>query len=226
MTTTPELIDALAADATPVRRLRHPLARAAGWLLFAACVVALLAISHGFRSDLEQRLQQPMFVTGMTASLLTGMLAVVASFLISLPDRSRLWCLLPFPALVVWMSTIGYGCLTSWIGLGPDGICLVELARCFATLLLTSVPLSVAILVMLRHAAPLYPRSTVLMGSLGVAAVTASVLLLFHDIDATAMILVWNFGTAALIVGTSGALARKAFSWVRPQSSLRVASGR
>ncbi len=223
MTTTPELIAALAADATPMRRLRHPVVRAAGWLLFASFVVALLAVSHGFRPDLPQRLQQPIFVTGMTASLLTGVLAAIASFLISLPDRSRLWSLLPLPSLLVWLSTIGYGCLTSWIGLGPGGICLVELTRCFATLLLTSVPLSGAILFMLRHAAPLYPRSTVLMASLGVAAVTASVLSLFHDIDASAMILVWNFGTAALIVGTSGALARKAFSWVRP--GLRAAGG-
>jgi hypothetical protein len=154
MTTTPELIATLAADATPVRRLRHPLVRASSWLLLAVFVVALLAISQGLRPDLAQRLEQPTFVIGVAAALLTGVLAAIASCLVSLPDRSRLWSLLPVPTLLLWLSTIGYGCLTSWIGLGPDGMRPSEVARCFATLLLTSVPLSVAMLVMLRHAAP------------------------------------------------------------------------
>lgn len=213
MTATPELIVALAANAMPVRRLRHPLVRASSWLLLAAFVVVLLTISQGLRPDLAQRLEQPTFVIGIAAALLTGVLAAIASCLISLPDRSRLWGLLPVPALLVWVSTIGYGCLTDWIGFGPDGMRLSEVARCFATLLLTSVPLSVAMLVMLRHAAPLYPRSVATMGSLGVAAITASALSLFHDLDATVMILAWNFGTVFVIVGTFGVLGRKVFAW-------------
>ncbi len=38
------------------------------------------------------------------------------------------------------------------------------------------------------------------MGSLAVAAITATALSLFHVIDATAMILMWNVGTAALFM--------------------------
>src|ERR1700687_3836516 len=114
MITTPDLIEALAANVTPVRRLRPPLARATSWLSLAAVILVLLAVSHGARPDLAQRLQQPMFVVGIAASLLTGVLAAMASFLVSLPDRSRGWLLLPLPALVVWISTIGYGCLTDW----------------------------------------------------------------------------------------------------------------
>jgi len=220
MTTTPELISVLAANAAPVRRLRHPMVRAAGWLLLAALVVVLLAVGQGLRSDLADRLEQPVFVISMTASLSTGVLAAVAAFLVGLPDRSRLWGLLPVPTFALWVSTIGYGCLTSWIGLGPDGVSLNETGRCLATLLLTSVPLSIVMLVMLRHAAPLYPRSVAVIGSLAVAAITASVLSLVHDLDATAMILAWNIGTTALMVGTGGVLGRLVFAWVR-RSSLR-----
>jgi hypothetical protein len=36
--TTPDLIESLVAGAAPVRRLRPPVARAAGWLLFAGLV--------------------------------------------------------------------------------------------------------------------------------------------------------------------------------------------
>ena len=215
MTTTPDLIHALAADATPVRRLRHPLVRAAGWLVLAAFIVVLLAVGQGLRPDLADRLHQPAFAIGMAASLLTGILAAIAAFLVGLPDRSHLWGLLPVPPFALWMSTIGYGCLTGWIGLGPDGIHLNEMARCFATLLLTSIPLSVAMLVMLRHAAALYPRSVAVIGSLGVAAITASALSLVHELDATVMVLAWNVGTATLMVGTSGVLGRRVFSWMR-----------
>lgn len=218
MITTPDLINALAANATPVRRLRPPLARAACWLLLAALILALLAISQGIRPDFAQRLRHPAFVISMGASLLTGILAAIAAFLISLPDRSRLWLFLPAPALVAWLSTIGYQCLTNWVSFGPEGVHLGETARCFATLVLTSLPLSLAMLLMLRHAAVLRPTAVTLTGSLAVAAITATALSLFHDLDATAMILTWNLGAAALIIGLGGMLGRRMFSWVVPRS--------
>jgi hypothetical protein len=102
----------------------------------------------------------------MAASLLTGVLAAITAFLVSLPDRSRLWLLLPIPALVVWFSNIGYQCLVQWIAIGPDGISLGEAARCFSTLVLTGLPLSLAMLVMLRHAAPLRPTAIILVWGL------------------------------------------------------------
>ena len=39
------------------------------------------------------------------------MLAAVAAFMVSLPDRSQRWLLLPVPTLVLWVGTVGYGCL-------------------------------------------------------------------------------------------------------------------
>jgi len=103
--TTPDLIEALAANLTPVRRLRPPVTRAACWLLLAALVLALLAVSQGIRPDLAQLLREPTFILGMSGALLTGVLAAVAAFMLSLPDRSRFCLLLPAPALVLWLST-------------------------------------------------------------------------------------------------------------------------
>jgi hypothetical protein len=190
--------------------------RATLWLLFAALILVLLAISHGARPDLAYRVQQPQFVIAIASSLLTGVLAAIASFYISLPDRSRLWLFLPVPALVVWLATISYGCLTDWVSVQPGGISLGETARCFATLVLTSVPLSLAMLVMLRHAAMFRPTLVAAMGSFAVAAITATALSFFHDLDATVMILMWNLGTAALLVGFGILLGRKMLSRVAP----------
>ncbi|HKA41890.1 MAG TPA: DUF1109 domain-containing protein [Burkholderiales bacterium] len=216
MITTPDLIESLVADATPVRRLRPPLVRAAGWLLFAVVLLALGAVAHGMRPDLALRLQQPAFVTGIAASLATGVLAAIASFVVSVPDRSRLWLLLPAPALLAWVSAIGYGCLTDWVSIQPGTVTLGETARCFATLVLISTPLSLAMLVMLRHAALLAPTPVAIAGSLAVAAMTASALSLFHELDATAMVLIWNIGVAGALVALGGAFGRRMFSWMAP----------
>jgi hypothetical protein len=116
--------------------------------------------------------------------------------------------LLPLPPLVLWVSTIGYGCLTDWVSMGLNGVRMGEAARCFATLLLTSVPLSIAMLVMVRYAALLRPTEVCMTGGLAVAAITSFALSLFHDLDATIMILLWNFGSAALIAGLASVFGR------------------
>jgi len=215
--TTPDLIESLVAGAKPVRRLRPPAARAALWLLFALAIVSLLAVSHGLRPDLGARLGQLLFVTGLAASLLTGVLAAVAAFIVSLPDRSRLWLLLPAPALTLWVSTIGYGCLTDWVEIGADGLRLGEAVDCFATLVLISAPLSLAILVMLRYTALLEPARAAAMGALAVSAIAAMALSLFHSLDATVMVLMWNLGIAALFVGLANLFGNKIFSLVAPR---------
>lgn len=221
MINTSDLITSLVADAKPVKRLWPPLLRAGGWLLMAGVVLGLLAVNQGVRPDLVRCLHDPAFVTSLAAAILTGVLATVAAFLVSLPDRSRFWLLLPLPALVLWLSNIGYQCLTQWISIAPGGMSFGEAARCFATLVLTSVPLSCALLVMLRYTALLRPTAVALMGSLAVSAITATALTLFHTMDATAMILMWNIGTAVLLVGAAGIFGRRTLRWVAPRTFAR-----
>jgi hypothetical protein len=217
MMSTDDLIDLLVADAIPVRRLRPPIARALCWLLFAALILALVAVGHGVRPDLMLKLRQPVFSISVAAALMTGVLGSMASFIASIPGRSRRWLLLPVPALTVWISTIGYGCLTDWVSIGPGGVSLGETARCFATLAVTGIPLSLAMLIMLRYVARLTPVPVAMTGSLAVAAMTAAALSLFHPLDATVMVLMWNFGFAAMLLVLSSLYGRRLFEWVRPQ---------
>jgi hypothetical protein len=210
---TPDLIEALVDGATPVRRLRRPLVRAALWLLLAGLVLGLIVTGHGLRPDIAERLRQPVFVLSMMAALITGILAAIASFQISLPDRSRWWLLFPAPALAVWLSTIGYGCLSDWVSVGPNDNRISETVRCFATLLLTSVPLSIAMLVMLRYTALLRPTESSAMSGLAIAAMTAFSLSLVHDLDASLTILVWNLGVAGLIAAFACLFGRRMLAW-------------
>ncbi len=117
----------------------------------------------------------------------------------------------------MWLSTVGYGCLTDWVSLRPGGITLGETARCFATLMLIGTPLSLALLVMLRYAARLAPTPVAMAAALAVAAISATALSLFHPLDASAMILVWTVGVAAVFVALAGLYGRRMFSWVAPR---------
>lgn len=217
MISTPDLIDSLVAEAQPVRPLRPPVVRALCWLLFAALMLMLVALGHGVRPDLMLKLHQPVFATGVAAALTTGILAAIASFIASIPGRSQRWMLLPAPALALWLSTIGYGCLTNWVSIGADGISPGETARCLATLAVTGIPLSLVMLIMLRHVARLSPAPVAMTASLAVAAMTAVALSMFHPFDTTVMILLWNFGVATLLLTLSGLYGRRLFEWVAPQ---------
>lgn len=200
MTSTSGLIDALTRNLSPVRRQRHPVLRATAFVLLAAFVVAMLAVARGWRSDLSDMLMEPRFGLALAGSLLTGILGTVAAFYASQPGRNRSWLALPIPPLVLWLSTVGYQCLSNWVVMDPAGMRLGETAECFATLALTSLPLSLALFLMLRHFAWLNARVVTLAGSLAVAGFTSTALALFHPLDASAMILLFNFGVAVAFV--------------------------
>ncbi|MDG4885423.1 NrsF family protein [Mesorhizobium sp. WSM4884] len=206
MIPTDDLISALTANLRPVRRLRPPLLRATGFLLLAALILAMIAAAHGWRPGLLVRLAEIRFALSLAGALFTGALAAVAAFLVSLPGRSRHWLWLPFPALALWLFSIGYQCLSFWTPMVPGDASPGETASCVATLVLTSLPLSLALGLMLRHAANFNPAPVIFAASLSVAGITATALTLFHPIDASVEILMFNLGTGLLIMLSGAAI--------------------
>ena len=211
---TSDLIQTLANAVRPVRVIRPPLFRASCWLLIALAVLTLLAVEHGLRSDIANQLRNPSFLVGTTASCLTGALAALGCLMASAPDRTRYWLMLPLPSLAVWMATIGYGCLTDWVSYEAGSLRLGAAFQCFATVLLVSLPLSASIFVMLRHAARLRPTLVTLAAGLAVAGMTSTAMSLLYRLDATIMNLIWNLGTATLIVMIEAIFGRRALTRV------------
>lgn len=222
MMPTRDLIAILAAGATPVRRLRRPMLRAASWLGLAALVIAMLIIGQGLRPDIWACVRDMRFDVALAGAALTGIAGAVATFMLSLPDRPRWWALAPLPPLVLWLSSIGYQCITDWVAFDPAGLRWGETARCFATLVLASLPLSLAMLVMIRYAAPLRPTLATLTASLAVAACTAVAMFAVHKFDASLMILMWSVFSTGLMVGVGGLLGRRMLMW----AATRVGSER
>lgn len=200
MVTTQELIRQLADDARPVRRLRPPLLRAAIWIAMAAALLTAIATAIGIRPDLGEKLGDPAFLVEVVSVALTGIMAAVAAFHVGLTDRSPRWALLPIPTLLLWLSTVGYGGLTNWAGPDPSSLVGSISVPCLKTIALGSTPLAVMLFFMLRHARFVRATATAGVAAIAVAGLTVSALRTFHELDATAMVLIWNVGAGAVIV--------------------------
>lgn len=215
-TRTEDLIARLAADVRPVRPLRPPMLRALFWLAVAVLVIGTVVAAFGIRPDFMDEMGETRYQLEWAGSMLTGILAAIAAFHVSLPDRPRAWALLPLPGLALWLFSIGYGCLTDWVRHGPDGFTLGVSFFCFRSILLISIPLSLALLAMLRLAAPVRPVATAVTGLLAAAALSACGVSMFHGDEATLMVLIWHGGAVAVVVGLGALLNRRLFGLFSP----------
>lgn len=207
---TDRLIERLAAAAQPVRRLQPPVLRAG---LFLAAVAAVLAAVVLLFADLDlfaRRAADPKLAAELVFTLLTGILAVIAAFELSLPDRAAAWALLPLPSLALWIASSGYSCWRHFLVHGPEGWIIGESANCFRFILAVSVPLAVCLVILLRRAAPLTPVRVAAVGGLGVAAIAAFTLQFFHPFDVTFMDLAVHAAAVAIIIAAVAAAERAA----------------
>ncbi len=200
---TDKLIGRLVAEAAPVRRLRPPLVRAALWLLAVAAVGAVLIFAASDLATFERRAEDPKLVLELIGTLATGIAAVIAAFYLSLPDRSGAWALLPLPPLALWIASSGYSCYRHWITVGPNGWELGESGHCFRFILAVSVPLGIALFLLLRQARPIAPVRVAATGGLGVAGVAAFFLQFFHPFDVTLIDLASHLAAVGLVVAVS-----------------------
>lgn len=208
---TEDLVGSLVADLGPVKRLRPPMVRAAGWLALSVLVIAAVVAVKGFRPDLGARLAEPWEVAQLVAAGATGVLAAIAAFHLALPDRSDAWALLPLPGFALWVASLGWGCVSDFIRLGADGIALGTSWACLGFILALSIPLGGAMLFALRHAGPIRPVPTAAIGVLSVAMLASVALSLIHHLDAAIMILVWHAGAVLVAVALSAGLSRPGF---------------
>jgi hypothetical protein len=207
LTAIEQLIETLVADAKPVRRLRPPLARAAVWLVAFVAGVGAVTFMTGAWPAMIARLADTRFAIEMAATFVTGLAAVIAAFYVSLPDRSRLWMLLPVPTLLLWLATSGYGCYRNWIAYGPQGWALGRSSDCFVFIVTMSIPVAVALYLALRRAPPLEPMRVMATGGVGVAALAAATLQFYHPFDVTIVDLTVHVAALLVVVVAMTAFA-------------------
>jgi hypothetical protein len=203
------LISALAATLRPVRPLPPPALRTLFWLIIVAAIAAALAAFADVAAMWHRMTATPdMWLAGL-GSIATMATAAFAAFEVSLPDRSRAWALLPLPAATLWVGASGLGCMRTYVLPGAHVASISETRDCLLFIIGLSVPLSAALLVMLRRAHSLAPSLTVAMAGLASAAAAATLLNFFHPFDAAAIDLAVHAGAVAIVVAAVSALGTR-----------------
>lgn len=200
-TSTDALIETLTRDSKPIRRLAPPMMRALLWLSGALALSAVAVLGFDRLGPFLRRAgQDPAVWAEMAGAFGTGVLAVIAAFHVSLPDRSSRWLFLPVPTMLLWIVGGGAGCWRDWDSAGRPEMALGESGRCMLFILGIGLPLGLAALLILRRARPLFPERTAIMGGLGAAALAAFLLEFFHPITVTLMDLAVHALAVALVI--------------------------
>ena len=194
------LIDDLSLHLRPVRPLAGPLRRSASWLAVVCLIGVVLAVFADVGRMWARLTATPDMAMAALGALGTAVLATVAAFISSVPGRSRMWALLPLPAASIWIGASGLGCLRSYALPGN----LVRPAEngmpCLVFIIVFSVPLSGLLVLMLRRACVLEPGLTACLAGLASAAAAATLLNLFHPLDAAAVDLSMHAVAVGLVI--------------------------
>jgi len=210
---TQELIKRLAADTSTVRRLHPPWRRAVFWLAIALPYVAAVVRSKLMMVDPSQTLADPRFMIEQAATFATAVTAAIAAFCSTVPGFDRRMLLLPLAPLALWIASVGHGCVQDWLRFGADGLAIRPDWECLPSATIIGIVPAIAMVAMLRRGAPLYPRLTLALGALAVAAIGNFGMQFFHFRDASIMMLFWHLGNVAVLSLLAGWLGAHVLGW-------------
>ncbi len=171
--------------------------------------------------DVSRMLANRQFAVEEVATLLTAITAVMAAFCSVVPGYDRRILLLPLLPLAIWLLSLGGGCINDWVRLGARGLELRPDWACLPPASLIGIVPALALLVMLRRGAPLYPRITLALAALAVAALGNFGLRIYHVGDASIMVLVWHFASVIVLSLIAGWIGPSVLFW---KTAGRVAS--
>ena len=206
---TEKLIDYLIDDLRPVRRAFSPWLRSSLFLGLAAMLGLMIAVLHGKVVTFQDMLDGLLPNLTLVGSLLTGLMATIATFMLAEPGRDRGWLLLPVPGFVLWLSTLGHQCLTNWVSFNSSSMTLGQTSECMATLFLIAIPLGLFAIIMLRATTFIAPTSIALMASLAISGISAAAMNTFHPVDTSVLILGFNAGLVVIIACISLIVGRR-----------------
>ena len=195
------LIRMLATDLTPVCRLASPTLRVLAWLALVVGIAAGLIMAYDVAPMLREFSTSFDLCTAAVGSTFTAVLASVAAFQLSLPDRKPGWAMLPLPAAVLWISANAIGCLGPWAAVAAGTTTFGGTDDCLFFILGVSMPLSILLMFMLRSGYSLRPNLTSTLCGLASGAASATLLYFVHPHDATATDLaVHAFAVCAVVL--------------------------
>lgn len=203
---TEELIERLAAQASPVRPLRSPATRLAMWAALAVPMVMVVALSMGLRDDLSQRLAEPAFQARVAASLATALLAAFAGLALGVPGRAWAWVLAPLLPLILWLSNLGRQCLLELRGEAEVELLAPPHLDCLPDIVVMIALPTIVMLMMVLKGAGFHRRLELALGGLAAAALSNTALSLAHPVDAGLLVLLLQM---VVVAGLAVLLGRR-----------------
>lgn len=209
---TETLIESLTLNVDPVKPLRSPSIRTLCWFAISLPYCAVILWMMSPRPDLALKLMDARYLIEQGAALLTAVAASFVAFRLTIPGETRL-LILPIVPLAVWLGSLFQGFLQEWFRTGIASISLQNDWICLPAIVLAGAIPALSMVVMLRRGAPLAPRITVALGGLAAGALGNFGLRFFHQQDVSLMVLVWQFGTVALMSALCGLIGRRILRW-------------
>ncbi|MDE2133846.1 MAG: DUF1109 family protein [Alphaproteobacteria bacterium] len=203
----------LASEPAPVRHLRSPMTRTAIWLAISLPWVFAIVFVMGLRPDLRAQMSNAHWLIEQGAALATALMAAMAAFCAGVPGRPRWEHLLPLLPLAVWLGALGQDCLQGWISYGSAGLTLHPDWQCLPGIIMVGMGPAVAMAAMILRGAPLAPMTTTALGALAAGGLAEVGLRLFHQVDASLMVLVWQAGTVVGLTLIAGLFGRRVLRW-------------
>ncbi len=197
------LIDDLSRQSGRTPALPPPFVRATRWIGLVAALAVLLALFADLDAMTARLTAQPEAVISLVASVLTMVLAALAAFQISLPDRSPLWALLPLPTAALWVGAAISGYARVIIDENAYDPTVEEVRDGLLVILVLALPLCALLVAMLRRAFPLWPRLAAATAGLAAGSAALSLYVLLCPWDAAAVDLAINVLALALVIGAS-----------------------
>lgn len=178
--TTDALIEKLARGAAPVKPLSPPFVRAGVFVAAVLVVMGAAATFAGHVDSVLSDLSDMPFAAAFAGALITGVSAIVAAVVMSVPGRSDSWALLPLPGALLWLLSSGVQCYQSVAAFGwGDGGPFASVA-CFEFITLAGAPVAVGIFFLLRRAVSINLVGVTALAGLGAAMLAAALLQFFH----------------------------------------------
>ena len=165
------------------------------------------------RDDLTVKLGEVRYLVDQAAALATAVTAAMAAFCLVVPGHNRKLVVLPVISLAIWLGSLGQGCLETWLQMDKQAWQLTPDWVCFPSIVIVGTVPALTMVAMLRQGAPMAPRLTITLGALAAAALGNFGLRLFHYQDASFMVLVWQFGSVAILSLLAAWAGRRILQW-------------
>ncbi|TXH38887.1 MAG: DUF1109 domain-containing protein [Rhodospirillaceae bacterium] len=210
---TEDLIDRLAWDLRPVKRLPSPAVRTLFWIVPLVVGSAFLLLGLG-RPDALQTLGIKLQRLEILVALATSIVAAFAAFSSGNPGRSLWVAYLPVPLLVIWACILMFSLWNNADGGRLDMTQFRPAWSCIFLFVSFALFPMITLTLMLRRAAPILRDRAVVLG--GIASASLAVLMLrldlFHAPNQMPEMFTEHLGGLLMLAGLTAAMSK----WLLP----------